>query len=128
MPSEAIRYLHNAKQILKQVPIENDIYLDRKPVREAFGTAYLAILEAIDEYLVNRKGFHEKDLPKSTDAYRHLLRKYASVHNGKLLKEFEALYRTLHIAGHYRGLLENRNVVKESLKNAQTFIEKLAKT
>jgi len=40
---EAIRYLQNAKEILSEVPIEGNSYTDVKPVREAFGTAYLAI-------------------------------------------------------------------------------------
>ncbi|MBI4691512.1 MAG: DUF5618 family protein, partial [Nitrospirae bacterium] len=50
---EALRYLNNAKEILKSVPIENNVYTDVKPVREAFGTAYLSILEAINEYLIS---------------------------------------------------------------------------
>ncbi len=49
--SEALRYLNNAKEILKSVPVEDNTYTDVKPVRKAFGTAYLAILEAINEYL-----------------------------------------------------------------------------
>jgi len=51
---EASRYLNNAKEILRSVPIENNIYTDVKPVREAFGAAYLAVLEAINEYLVKK--------------------------------------------------------------------------
>jgi len=40
MPKEAIRYLENAKEILKNAKIEDNRYEDIKPVREAFGTAY----------------------------------------------------------------------------------------
>ncbi|MBI5747486.1 MAG: DUF5618 family protein [Nitrospinae bacterium] len=43
-----LRYLQNAKEILNKAPIENERYADVKYVREAFGTAYLAILEAIN--------------------------------------------------------------------------------
>ena len=46
---EAIRYLNNAKEILKTAPIEGHVYADVKPVREAFGTAYLAMLEAVND-------------------------------------------------------------------------------
>lgn len=53
---EALRYLNNAKAILKSVPVEDNTYTDDKPVREALGTAYLAILEAINEYLIIKKG------------------------------------------------------------------------
>jgi hypothetical protein len=78
-------------------------------VREACGIAYLAILIAIDEYLL-KKGISKKELPKTVDAYRKALQKYLAVHDGKLLREFEALYEALHIAGYCRGNLELVNL------------------
>jgi len=122
---EALRYLNNAKEILKSVPVEDNTYTDVKPVREALGTAYLAILEAINEYLITKKGLTKKELPKSVDAYREALRKHIAVHNGKLMREFEMLYDALHIAGYYRGLIYNTNAVKDYLKAAKAFIEKI---
>ena len=122
---ESLRYLNNAKEILKSAPIEDNIYTDIKPVREAFGTAYLAILEAINEYLISKKGLKKKELPKSVDAYRAVLQKHVAVHNGKLMREFEMLYDMLHIAGYYRGLLYDKNVIKDALKAAKVFIEKI---
>lgn len=122
---EALRYLQNAKEILKSVPVEDNIYTDIKPVREAFATAYLAILEAINEYLKTRKGFTKKELPKSVDAYRNALQKHIAVHNGKLMREFENLYDALHIAGYYRGLIYDTRAVKDYLKAAKEFIEKI---
>jgi len=121
---EALRYLNNAREILKEIPVENNIYIDTKPVREAFGTAYLAILEAINESLI-KKGFTKKELPKSVDSYRTAIQKYIAVHDGKLMREFEMLYDTLHIAGYYRALIYNVNLVKEALKAAESFIKKL---
>lgn len=121
---EALRYLNNAREILKSVPIENNIYTDVKPVREAFGTAYLAVLEAINESLV-KKGVTKKELPKSMDSYRRALQKHIGVHDGKLMREFEMLYDTLHIAGYYRALIYNVDMVKDALKAARSFIEKL---
>jgi uncharacterized protein (UPF0332 family) len=121
---EALRYLQNAKEILRSAPIEDNIYSDVKPVQEACGVAYLAVLKAIDAYLL-KKGVDEKDLPQSVDGYREMLRKYAMVYDGKLLKGFEALYRELHIAGYYRGLLIDVDMVKAALKAAKTFIEKI---
>lgn len=70
---EALRYLNNAKEILKSVPIEDNIYSDVKPVQEACAVAYLAALKAIDAYLLN-KGVEEKELPQSVDGYREMLR------------------------------------------------------
>jgi len=122
---DALQYLNNAKEILKSIPIENNIYTDVKRVREAFGMAYLAILEAINEYLRTKKGFTKKELPKSVEGYRTALQKYVAIHNGKLMREFESLYDTLHIAGYYRGLLRDVNVIKESIKSAKVFIERI---
>ena len=123
MSKEALKYLNNAKAILKTVPLEDDTYTEIKPVREAMGTAYLAVLEAINERLL-RKGLTKKELPQSVEAYRKALRKYLAVRNGKLLREFEKLYDLLHIAGYYRGLLYDVKVVKDAIKSAQAFIEK----
>jgi hypothetical protein len=124
MARESSRYLNNAKAILQAVPVEGNTYTDVKPVREAMGTAYLAVLEAINEQLL-KQGLTKKELPQSVEAYRLALRKHLAVRNGKLMREFEALYDLLHIAGYYRGLLRDVNVVKEAMKSAKVFIEKV---
>lgn len=121
---EAIRYLNNAKEILKKAPIEGRFYADVKPVREAFGTAYLAILEAINERL-HKKGITKKELPKSVEEYRKALAKYVSVNNGKLIKEFNHLYDGLHITGYYRGGIDNVDAVKGYFKATKEFISKI---
>ena len=59
---ESLRYLNNAKEILKSAPTEDGTYTDIKPVREACGTAYLAVLMAIDEYLL-KLGVTQDKLP-----------------------------------------------------------------
>jgi hypothetical protein len=82
------------------------------------------VLKAIDEYLLSQ-GVDKKKLPKSVDGYRNLLGKYALVHDGKLLREFEKLYDALHIAGYYRGLLADVDMVKDAFKAAEAFITKL---
>lgn len=121
---EALRYLENAKEMLRKAKIEGNFYVDKKPVREAFGTAYLAILEAINEALLKR-GVTEKELPDSIDEYRKALRRYFSIHNGKLLKEFNLLYDSLHIYGYYKGAIYNVHAVKDYLKAAKNFINRL---
>lgn len=122
---ESIRYLDNAKEILRSVKIAGTVYADKKPVREAFGTAYLAILEAINEYLMTKKGYTEKELPKSIEGYRDVLKKHISVHNGKLMSECNELYDALHIAGYYRGLIRNVDAVKDYMKASKHFINRL---
>ena len=95
-----------------------------KTVREAFGTAYLAVLEAIDAILI-RNGVTRKQLSKSVNGYPVALRKYLAVYDGKLLSEFDKLHDLLHIAGHYRALIYDTQVVKDTIKVAEKFIEKL---
>jgi hypothetical protein len=121
---EALRYLENAKEILKKARIEDETYTDIKYVQEACGTAYLAVLKSVDEYLVKR-GIDEKELPQSVDDYREMIRKYAMIHDGKLVIEFEKLYKALHIAGYYRGLLEDVAMVRDAFRAAKVFIGKL---
>ncbi|OOP56235.1 MAG: hypothetical protein AYP45_10230 [Candidatus Brocadia carolinensis] len=87
--------------------------------------AYLAVLEAINKNLI-KKGILEKELSKSADEYRKVLRKCFAVHNGKLLKEFEILYNSLHIYGYYRGGIYNVHAVKDYLAAARDFINKLS--
>jgi len=124
MAKEALRYLENAKKGLKSIPVEDNTYADIKPVREAFGTAYLAILEAINGYLTD-KDITKKELPKSVEEYRKVLRKHLAVHDGKLLREFEKLYDAMHIAGYYRGLIYDTRAVKDYFEAAKEFIEKI---
>jgi hypothetical protein len=88
------------------------------------GTAYLAVLEAINEALI-RRGVAKGDLPRSVDAYRIALQRQLGSRNGKLLRDFESLYDLLHLAGYYRGFIYRRKAVKSALDEAQRFIERL---
>jgi uncharacterized protein (UPF0332 family) len=121
---EPIRYLDNAKELLAKSPIEDNRYADEKYVKSACGVAYLGVLEAIKEYLL-AKGLTKKELPRKVEEFRKTLQKYVSVHNGKLLKQFDDLYDELHIAGYYHGTLHRVDVVKGALKGAKEFIDKL---
>ena len=122
--SEAIRYFNNAKEILSKAKIEDNRYVDIKYVQEACGTAYLAVLKAINEYLF-KKGVLKKEIPRSVEAYRKVLQKYLIIHNGKLLREFDNLYHELHIAGYYVGGLRHVGTIKETFKAAKAFIDKI---
>ena len=121
---EALRYLENAKEILKKAPVEDDTYTDIKYIQEACAIAYLAVLKAIDEYLI-KKGVEEKELPQSIEGYSEMMRKHIIIHDGKLLKEFEKLYKALHIAGYYRGLLEDVSYGERYFKCGQILYRKI---
>jgi hypothetical protein len=117
------RYLANAKETLSRAGIEDNRYIDIKYVKSACGIAYLGVLKAIDDYLLKR-GVENNKLPRKVEEYQKALKKY-SVHNGKLLGQFNALYHELHIAGYYHGDLQHVGVVKETLRLAKEFVHKL---
>ena len=121
---EAYRYYRNAKGRLKESSIEYDRYQDLKPVREACGTCYLAVLLALDGYFLER-GVQADKLPTSTEGYQELLRKHA-VHNGKIKNAYYNVYENLHILGYYRGAGEIKGV-KAGFENAKRIIETLSK-
>ena len=43
------------------------------------------------------------------------------IHDGKLVKEFEKLYKALHIAGYYRGLLEDVAIGKRCFQGCESI-------
>ncbi|MEW6418362.1 MAG: DUF5618 family protein [Nitrospirota bacterium] len=65
-------------------------------------------------------------MPQSVDGYREAIRKYLTPYDGKLTREFEKLYKLLHIAGYYRGLLDDVDVIKDAFKVAKGFIKKIS--
>jgi len=124
MKKEPIRYIENAKEILGKSPVEDSFYIDMKYVKSAFGTAYLGVLKAIDEFLLS-KGVEKDKLPKKVEEYEKLLKKFAGAYNGRLIRQFETIYNELHIAGYYRGILQRVSIVKDAIANAKDFIEKI---
>jgi len=104
--------------------MKDNRYTDIKYVKSAFGIAYLGVLKAVDDYLLQR-GLSESDLPNKIEEYQKALKKH-SVHNGKLLAHFTDLYHELHIAGYYRGDLRSADTVKGAFKAAKDFINKLS--
>jgi hypothetical protein len=122
---ESIRYIENAKEILRKSPVEDNYYTDIKYVKTALGCVYLGVLKAIDEFLLS-KGVERYKLPKKVEEYEKSLKRYGGVYNGKLMRQFETIYHELHIAGYYRGDLQRISIVKEAIANAKDFIEKIA--
>ncbi len=121
--SESKRYFKNAKEYLKKSPIEYGLYKDEKYVKEACGIGYLAVLRAIDAYLLSN-GTQIGKLPTSIQEYEKELRKVP--HNGKLMASMRSVYDILHISGYYRGVI-NVEVIKEGFKHAREVIDTFTK-
>ena len=120
---EALRYLDNAKEILRDKAIKEDgYYQDKKYVRLAGHAAYLGVLIALDELLgAKKKG------RKSVDWYKAELSKM----DRKITNIFDSAYDTLHSSLGYDGN-PSVTVAGSGLKDAEQIISwvetKLQKT
>lgn len=119
-----LKYLKDARDILKKAHVEGNRYSDVKTVKEACGVGYLAILKAVDVFLQD-KGLSTKELPRTVGGYRKALKKHLATRDGILFREFNDLYDELHVAGYCGGFLHSVNIVKAALKAAKMFIDKI---
>jgi uncharacterized protein (UPF0332 family) len=116
--AEAIRYMDNAKDVLKKAQKEDKDYKDKKYVRMACGTAYSGILVALDAYLLL------KDVPepkkKSIDFYR----KNIATLDKSLLRDLNSAYSILHLAGYYDGV-PRVETIKSGFNLAYDIIDRI---
>ncbi len=119
---EAAQYYDNARQILRTAHIHQNRYTDVKPVREACGTAYLAVLAAVRGYLL-QQGVSPSRVPESYEALCGALDRH-SRNNGKVKHLFFDAYSGLHIDGYYRGFTRVETG-KSVFQTARLLIERL---
>ena len=121
---EAMRYMDNAKEDLKQAKKEGKIYRDPKYVKTACGTAYSGVLVALDGFLI-LKGVHTpaKKVRKSIEYYQNHLGKL----DRKMLDNLNMAYKILHLYGYFDGI-ENATVIKEGFHLANAIIGKIKPT
>jgi uncharacterized protein (UPF0332 family) len=120
--AEAIRYMENAKESLKNAQKEGKFYHDPKYVRVACGTAYSGMLIALDGFLT-LKGIHRPTSAKQRKSIEHYQNNIAKI-DKKLLNHINLAYQTLHLYGYYDGT-NNVTVVKEGFEQAYKIIEKI---
>jgi hypothetical protein len=110
---EAMRYIDNAKDILREKAKKEDgLYLDKKYVRMAGHTAYLGVLVALDELLGNKKKGR-----KSVEWYQ----KELSTMDKKISSNFSNIYDTLHLALSYDGN-QDAELAQNGIKRAEQII------
>jgi uncharacterized protein (UPF0332 family) len=66
---EAFRYMDHAKETLKKAGKQDRFYIDKKYVKTACGTAYNAVLLALDAYLL-LKGIEKTKGRKHIEYYQ----------------------------------------------------------
>ena len=118
---EAVRYMNNAKEDLKNAKKEGSIYRDPKYIKRACGTAYSGVLVALDGFLI-LKGIHKPTGKerKSIEYYQQNLGKL----DRKLMDHLNMAYKILHLSGYYDGI-EDAVVIKRGFDLANTIIERI---
>ena len=119
--NEAVRYMDNAKEYLKNAQKAGSYYRDVKYVKMACGTAYSGVLVALDGFLILKGiGKPTKKQRKSIEYYQENLGKL----DKKMLNTLNSAYRILHLYGYYDGE-ENVNVIKAGFVEAYKIIGKI---
>jgi hypothetical protein len=119
--AEANRYMDNAKELLKKSRKEDGYYADKKYVRISCGTAYHAVLIALDTFL-ELKGV---EIPKG--AKRKSIKFYTmhvSKLDGKLLTELNSVCEILHLSGYYDGI-QDAGVIAIGFNTAYKIINRI---
>ena len=119
--SEAVRYMDNAKEYLKNAKKEGSFYHDKKYVKTACGTAYNGMLVALDGFFI-LKGIHKPKgkVRKSIEYYQKNITRI----DKKMLNYLNNAYEILHLWGYYDGI-SDAIVVKRGFDLANTLIEKI---
>jgi len=119
--SEAMRYMDNAKEYLKNAKKEGNFYHDKKYVKTACGVAYSGLLVAL-EGLLALKGVDKpsKKQRKSIEYYQENIARI----DKKMLDYLNSAYEILHLLGYYDGITKV-TVLKEGFEDAYTLIEKI---
>ena len=116
---ESIRYIDNAREILKKAGKEDKYYKDVKYVQTACGTAYLGMLRALD-YLFDIKKVPKRRGRKAIEYYQSIL----SGMDKKLLNHLNDAYHFLHLEGYY-GEIKNIKLIEDGFEIATLVINAL---
>ena len=119
--SEAMRYMDNARECLQKAKKDGKYYNDPKYVRMACGTAYNAVLMALDGFFLLKN----IEIPKgkkrrSIEFYHDNLAKL----DKKMLNTLNSAYKILHLWGYYDGI-EKVSVIEDGLEDAGTLIAQI---
>jgi hypothetical protein len=118
--SEALRYMDNAKEYLKNAKKEGDFYNDKKYVKTACGTAYSGLLVGMNGFLQLKDIKGRVKERKSIEYYQRNITKI----DRKMLNTLNSAYEILHLWGYYDGITSVK-VVKEGFDFAYTLIDKI---
>jgi len=118
---DAMRYIANAEDDLKNAGRDGNYYKDAKYVRRASGTAYNAVLLAMDAWLKLK----EVELPKGkTRKTVDFYYRETGKRDKKLARDFDEAYKALHLSGYYDGTLSS-DIIKSGFRIADSIINRI---
>jgi hypothetical protein len=116
---EALRYIENAKQILREkAGKDGEYYSDPKFVKMACNTAWNGVLVALNGKMKRQGIPYPTRNRMNVDIYRD----YIAKRNKSILKDFNSAYNFLHLLGGYDGELKVI-ISQEGIKLALRIIE-----
>jgi hypothetical protein len=118
---EATRFMGNAKKELQLAKKNGNAYEDIKHLQVACGTAYLAVLKAVDGIFIIR------NIPKPHKKGRRSIEYYTeglSHVDNKILASLNNAYTTLHLYGYYDGY-NNVKAISTGFEDAEIILKKL---
>jgi len=115
--TEAMRYMDNAKEYLKNAQKEDGFYLDKKYVKTACRTAYSGLLVALDGFLTLKNLKPKAKDRKSIEYYQRNITKI----DKKMFHTLNSAYEILHLWGYYDGITK-ASVVKDGFDLAYDII------
>lgn len=121
---EVARYITNAQDILKTKGHKKEgFYQDVKYVKMACGTAYSAVLMALETFF-EIKGMPIEKRRKDSRPNVQDFEKRLAVLDKKMLNEFNVTYSILHLAGYYDGITKF-DVIRAGMDSAIQIINKI---
>ena len=116
--SEAMRYMENAKEYLKDAKKDGNYYQDKKYVKTACGVAYCGLLEGLEGFLRLKDIKPKGKQRKSIEFYQENLARI----DKKMLNRLINAYQILHLWGYYDGV-KSVSILKEGFDEAYKIIE-----
>jgi hypothetical protein len=122
----AMRYMANAKDMLKKAGRDGNYFKDSKYVSSASGIAYKGALVALDAWLklkgveLPKSNSRGEKKGKSIDFYRTNLTEL----DKKLLRALNLAYSNLHLYGYYDGTL-SVGTISDGFESANEIITKI---
>jgi lipopolysaccharide biosynthesis protein len=121
---EAARYMENAAEILRTKANKKDrYYQDLKYVKMACGTAYNAVLMALETFF-EMKGMPLEKKKKNSRTNVKDFEKRLALLDKKALNDFRTTYNVLHLDGYYDGI-SNYDVIKGGMDAATQIVNKI---